>query len=286
MNKTIDVLNNRFSVRKFKDKEIPDDVLNEILNAGLKSASAGNLQPFSIIKIKEMKNKKFFTDLGLQKFIEEAPVNLLFCLDFNRLKKWARHHKAPFVMDKSFNHFWVGFQDVIIAAQTIETAANSLGIGSCYIGTTLQIMSEIQEYFKLPEGVVPVVLLPMGYINQESRIAGKLDINTIVHNEVYTEQSPQELTDNYLRKYGEPKLNLNEERIEQIVEVVKEVDGVEQANEVRKYLKTQDKVSMPMRYFGLHYVANYMAKHNSDILDFLYDNGFIWAKGENFPNQK
>lgn len=286
MNSVLEVLNNRFSVRKFKDKEIPEDILNQILEAGLKSASAGNLQPFSIIKIRDKENRKFFTDLRLQKFIEDAPVNLLFCLDFNRLERWANHHKAPFVMDKSLNHFWVGFQDVIILAQTIETAANSLGIGSCYIGTTLQIMNEIKEKFKLPDGVIPIVLLPMGYIDQEKRIAGKLDVETIVHDEVYKELPIEDLDKKYLDKYGEPKLSMNDDRAAQILDVVEEAHGKERRNEVEKYLENQDKVSRPMRYFGLHYVANHMARYNTEILDFLYKNGFIWAKGENHPQDK
>lgn len=283
MNDTFKVLNNRFSVRKYKEKDIEETVLNDILNAGLKSASAGNLQPISIIKIRDMENRKFFTDLGLQKFIEKAPVNLLFCLDFNRLKRWSTHHKAPFVMDKSFNHFWVGFQDVVIMAQTIETAANSVGIGSCYIGTTLNIMHKIKEHFKLPNGVVPIVLLPMGYIDQETKIAGKLDIDTVVHNEVYTELPIEDLNQKYHEKYGAPKVVLNEERRAQIVEVVREVDGEERAKEIKEFLKNEEVASTPMRYFGLHYVANHMARYNSEILEFLYDCGFIWAKRENHP---
>lgn len=285
MNQTIEVLNNRYSVRKYQTKDIEEKVLNEILESGLKGASAGNLQPFSVIKIKNVENKKFLSNLGIQKFVEEAPVNLLFCLDFNRLNRWSSYHKAPFVMDKSLNHFWVGFQDVIILAQTIETAANSLGIGSCYIGTTLQYMDELQEHFKLPKGVIPIVLLPLGYIKQDKRIANKLDIDLVVHDEEYHNHDIEFINDKYRKKYGEPKLDLNADRIKQLLQVVEEVEGINKRKEVESYLKTQDKVSWPMRYFGLHYVANYMAKYNTEILDFLYRNGFIWAKGENHPSK-
>lgn len=286
MNETFEVLNNRFSVRKYKDKDIDDNTLNQILDAGLKSASAGNLQPFSVIKIKSEENKQFLCDLGIQKFVNQAPVNLLFCLDFNRLKRWSEHHNAPFVMDKSLNHFWVGFQDVIILAQSIETAANSVGIGSCYIGTTLNFMKEIQKQFKLPKGVIPIVLLPMGYIDQEPRIANKLSADIVFHDEEYQNHSIEFINQKYLDKYGEPKLDLNEERIEKILDVVKDVDGLTKMHDVKKYLETQEKVSMPMRYFGLHYVASYMAKYNTGILDFLYANGLIWAKNENHPEER
>ncbi len=285
MNDTISVLSNRFSVRKFKEKDIEDHVLNTIFDSGLKSASAGNVQPISVIMIKEKEGKDFLVNLGMQKFISEAPVNLLFCLDFNHLKRWSEHHKAPFVMDKSLGHFWVGFQDVIILAQSIETAANSFGIGSCYIGTTMQFMKEIQEYFELPKGVIPIVLLPMGYINQDKRIASKLSKDFVFHNEKYQKHNIDFIEQKYLEKYGEPKLDLTKDRIDTILRVTTEVDGEVKAQEVKEYLTNIDKVSMPMRYFGLHYKANVMAKYNTDILDFLSSNGCIWAEGKNHPEQ-
>ncbi|MCK4551291.1 MAG: nitroreductase family protein [Tenericutes bacterium] len=286
MNETINILMNRSSVRVYQDKPIEKDILDSILKAGLASASAGNLQPVSIIKIENKINSQWFVDHHTQALVGKAPLNLLFCLDFHRLKKWSANHKAPFVMDKSFRHFWVGFQDVIIMAQTIETAANAYGIGSVYIGTIVDMIPDIQERYKLPKGVIPVVLLSMGYPTSKRKIAQKLSIDVVVHNEEYQDHSIEFLESEYKKKYGEPKTDLNEDRIKQILQVVLEVDGEEKKKEVEEYLKTIDKVSIPMRYFGLHYVANYMARDNTEFLEMLHDNGFIWAKGENHPDIK
>jgi len=284
MNETINVLLNRSSVRSYLDKPIEKEVVESILETGLKAASAGNLQPLSIIKIEDKDNAKWFVDQKMQKFIQDAPLNLLFCLDFNRLKRWAKLNKAPFVMDKSILHFWVGFQDVIIAAQSIETAANAYGVGSVYIGTTIDVIPEIQEKFKLPKGVIPVVLLTMGYPKNDRVIANKLSQDIVVHNEEYQNHTDEFIQQEYYRKYGDPKLTINEERLEQILQVVKEVDGDEAVNEVRKHFENETKVNPAMRYFGLHYVANQMARYNKEVLDILAKNGLLWAEGKNYPD--
>lgn len=286
MNETINILMNRSSVRVYDERPIEKNIVDSILKAGLASASAGNLQPVSIIKIEDKNNSNWFVEQEMQTLVGKAPLNLLFCLDFHRLKKWSDYHKAPFVMDKSFRHFWVGFQDVIIMAQTIETAANAYGIGSVYIGTAVDLIPQIQKHFYLPKGVLPVVLLSMGYPKSKRKIAQKLSTDVVVHNEKYQDFDIEYLESEYKKKYGDPKTDLTDDTIKKILTVVEEVDGLEKKIEVEEYLKTIEKVSTPMRYFGLHYIANYMARDNTDFLDILYDNGLIWAKGENYPNIK
>lgn len=81
-NETMRLLYERASCRAFKDEKIPEEVLNEILEAGIHGATGGNLQPYSIIKIEDKKAKKrLVTECDMQSIVEKAPVNLLFCID-------------------------------------------------------------------------------------------------------------------------------------------------------------------------------------------------------------
>ncbi len=283
MNETLQVLMNRGSVRNFTDETIPEKTIQTILQAGMHAASGGNLQPISIIRIEAEENRRWFVEQNLQPFIGTAPLNLLFCIDYHRLKQWSKAHKAPFVMDKSFRHFWISFQDVIICAQTIETAANALGIGSVYIGTTVDIIPKLQKKFALPKGVVPVVLLTMGYPTKPPKIAPKLSVDAVVHREQYQRCSDDEVNAWYDEKYANRTIPLSDKHREQILSVVRETEGEEAVADVEQYLQSISEVSMPMRYFGLHYVANWMARDNTDIMDILYDNGLIWAHRENHP---
>jgi len=147
----------------FRDQTIPPDILETVLAAGLHAATGGNLQPYSIIQVEAEGSRQELAKLGDQAFIADAPVSLLFCIDYHRLARWADLLDAPFSATRSFRHFWIAFQDTIICAENICTAADALGLGSVYIGTVLEYFVRLREMFRLPDGVFPVVLLCLGY---------------------------------------------------------------------------------------------------------------------------
>jgi len=126
-NETIRLLHERSSCRSFENRPIPADVLETVLAAGVHAPTGGNLQPYSIIKTEDPTVKERLTKLcGDQPFIATAPVDLLFCIDYHRLGRWAQLSTAPYTATSSFRHFWIAFQDTIIAAQNICTAADAV----------------------------------------------------------------------------------------------------------------------------------------------------------------
>ena len=101
-NQTLKLLIQRASCRSFSNKKIPKNILQYILEAGIHSPSGGNLQPYSIIKVEKEKTKQKLAELcGRQEFIAKAPTNLLFCIDFHRLERWAKLKIAPFTATSS-----------------------------------------------------------------------------------------------------------------------------------------------------------------------------------------
>ncbi len=160
VNDTMRLLFERASCRTFQDKPIEDNILNDIINAGLHGATGGNLQPYSIIKITSKERKSRLVDeCGMQNIVANAPVNLLFCIDWRRLGQWAEASHAPFTATKSYRHFWIALQDTIICAQNICTAADTLGLGSVYIGTVESCFMEIKEICSIPSGVFSCCLI-------------------------------------------------------------------------------------------------------------------------------
>lgn len=285
MNDTMNLLLNRCSVRNFTEDTIPEEIVNNILEAGIRSATGGNLQPISIIKIQNQENAQWFVDLGLQTFIAKAPLNLLFCIDYNRLRKWSELSKAPFVEDKSFRHFWISFQDVIISAQSIETAANSYGLGGVYIGSTIDIIEELKEKFKLPKGVVPVVLLSLGYPKTKRVVSPKLPQSIIVHNEVYAESSDEAIVSAFDEKFGTGNLALTPDRLENVLHIVEEIDGKEQAEIVKKHLEETQEINRAMKFYCFRYPAHFMACDNTRIMKILENDGLEWAGLKNTPTK-
>jgi nitroreductase len=277
-NETMKLLFERSSCRSFLDKTIPHEVLNAILEAGTHSASAGNLQPYSIIKIENLENRLKIAEMCGQSFIGKAPVLLLFCLDLHRNERWAKLEVAPFTAASSFRHFWVSFQDTIVCAQNICTAADSMGLGSVYIGTVIDYPADIERLFKLPKGVFPVVLLCLGYPKMRPKPANKLGPDVVVHSECYSQMEDQQLLSAYSKKYKDEKLQLTSVEMEKILQVCRRVHGREFEEKCAERMKTNGFVNIAQHYFGLHYRADLMPEGNDQYLKIMEESGFNWFK--------
>ncbi len=249
-----------------------------VLGAGTHAASAGNLQPFSIIRIEDVATKRKLAEKCEQSFIGDAPVLLIFCLDLHRNERWAKLLEAPYSAMNSYRHFWVGLQDVMICAQSICAAADSVGLGSVYIGTICDFPAEVQNMCGLPKGVFPVVLLCLGYPSARPRPRKKLNTDVVVHRERYRELSDEELLNAYDEKYKDENLALTEERIAEVLDVCRKVHGDEYAMKCEQRMREDGYVNRAQNYFGLHYKADTMPEGNVEFWRLMEKSGFGWFK--------
>ena len=275
-NETMRLLIERASCRNFADKPIPEKVLDSILDAGVHAPTGGNLQPYSIIKIERSDTRKKLAEMCGQDFIARAPVDLIFCIDWHRLERWARLEIAPFTATQSFRHFWISFQDTIISAQNICTAADAMGLGSVYIGTIMDLMPEMVDLCGLPKGVLPVVLLCLGYPKSELMVRRTMGREVVVHDEKYREVDEPELKRAYDDKYHHAKIEMTDERIERINRVCEKVHGAAFAEKCIEDIKKKGYISVAQRYFGLHYSADLMPDGNEEFLSWIKEFGFGW----------
>lgn len=274
MNDTIELLHARASCRAFADRPIPAEVLESVLEAGVRAPTGGNLQPYSIIAVRDRAVASTLASLcGDQSFIARAPVNLLFCIDFHRGRRWAELCDAPFTCNRAFRHFWIAFQDTVIAAQNICVAADSAGLGSCYVGTVLECFPELRAMFRLPQGVFPVVLLSLGYPAAELRRRGKFPQSIIVHGEVYDDPSDERLAAGLEAKYQGKTFEATESRIAELAKVCTAVGGPELASRCVERVRRDGTINMAQYYFGLHYPADMMPKGNSKYVAQMRDAG-------------
>jgi len=286
-NETIQLLHERASVRNFSDKKVEPDVLQYILKSGIHAPTAGNLQPYSIIKVEKKETREKLAELCEgQKCIAEAPIDLLFCIDLHRIERWAHLEVAPFTDTSAFRHFWVSFQDTIICAQNICTAADSLGLGSVYIGTVLECFPELRSMFQLPKGVFPVVLLCLGYPQASPSPRNKLGVDVLVHSESYHEMDDRNLIDAFGDKYSHREIPITEERLQTISEVCREVHGESFTKKCIDTIKKNGYINQVQYYFGLHYRANSMPGGNDTYLELMEESGFRWFRKYEPENQK
>ena len=122
----------------------------------------------------------------------EAPLVLTFCADVFRMREWIRVNNSR----QSFNDllgFLTGAVDAVIAAQTISLAAESVGLGICYMGITWWAANKIIEFLELPKGVFPVTSLVIGYPAENPDLRDRLPLELIVHQEKYYQMPDEEI---------------------------------------------------------------------------------------------
>ncbi|MBZ0268174.1 nitroreductase family protein [bacterium] len=178
-------LNAHRSIRTYRPDAIPDDVLARVLDAATRASTSGNMQTYSVIVTKNEERRRALWEFHYrQDMILQAPVLLTFCADWNRMNLWCRASDAEPGFD-NFLSFLVAFADAIIAAQNAALAAESQGLGICYMGTTLGCTGKLIEFFGLPENVFPATTLVVGYPNEDPEPRARLPIDGIVHAERY-----------------------------------------------------------------------------------------------------
>ncbi len=196
MNETIRQLNSRKSVRVFLDKEISKEEREAILNAACQAPTAGNQQLYTILDITDQGVKeRLVQTCDNQPFIASAKMVLIFCAD---CKKWYDAFSFAGCAPRlpSVGDLFLAISDANIAAQNAVTAAESLGIGSCYIGDIMENCEEQRELLNLPKYVFPAAMLVFGYPTEQQKKRLKprrADMEHIVHANTYREMGEDEL---------------------------------------------------------------------------------------------
>lgn len=205
---TITAMKNRRTVRAYSDKPIDQELLNELLATAFRASNTGNMQAYAVIVTRDPQRKEALAPLHFnQPQVKLAPVVLTFCVDFNRVTRWCEQRKA----EPGFNtiqSFTYGAIDTIIAAQAFCAAAESKGLGICYLGTTTYNAGTICDLLELPPLVVPLTTVTVGY-PLESALStpqsDRLPMEAVVHEERYHDFTPEAID----RVYG-PKEALPE----------------------------------------------------------------------------
>lgn len=252
-------MSERRSVRSYREEHIPDEVLDCILQVGINTASGGNLQPFSILVERDKTRAKKLSELLKYPFVAKADVNLLFVLDWYKLARYSLCRQAPFVEDCSTSHFFIAWDDTLISAQAIETAAWLYGIGSCFVGHVMDCTEELKELYGLPDKTFPVMLLSMGYPKVMPPKPPKLQKDMIVFESYYPELSDEQICAAFDAKYDGKRLPMpqNEkaltERMDAFRRALLTTYSAEESEQIINQSLERGYLTEIQRLFGVHY---------------------------------
>ncbi|WHX98411.1 NADPH-dependent oxidoreductase [Neobacillus sp. DY30] len=194
MNQVIETMLSHRSIRKYSQQPVSNEDLDIIIRSAQAAPSWVNGQHVTIISIKDPDRRKKMSELaGNQKHIIEAPIFLVFCADFHRIKVACEMEGIEFKAAENPDLLLVGTIDVGIALGNAITAAESLGLGTVPIGGIRRSPLEYIELLNLPEYVIPVTGLCIGYPSEIPDLVPRLPKAAVFHEETYKKNIHEEI---------------------------------------------------------------------------------------------
>ena len=187
MNETIRTQLAHRTIREFKAEKIPREVFEQLMEVARRTATSTGMQACSIIRVTDPELKSKIAEVCKQEYVARAPELLIFIVDQYRNNQIAKEKNFYSENVRDMDRFFAGFTDACIMAQNVVTAAaESVGLGTVYLGSILNDSEKICELLKLPEFTFPVIGLGLGYPNQNLQLKPRMEMKLRVFENGYT----------------------------------------------------------------------------------------------------
>ena len=198
-------INNRRTIRKYATREVSNELLNSLLTAAERTPTMGNLQLYSVVVTRSAQMKAQLAPAHFnQPMVTQAPVVLTICADFHRTTRWCEERKAHPGYD-NFLSFQNAAIDALLYTQTLCNLMDEEGLGYCYLGTTVYMPQMIIDTLQLPQLVMPVATLTVGWPAEEPTLSDRLPLESFVHQETYKDYTPEAIDTYYTEKEQLPE---------------------------------------------------------------------------------
>lgn len=169
-----EAIKKRRSVRAYADEKVSEEDIERLIEAAMWAPSAGNIQPWEFVVVKDVETKRKLSDAALdQTFIEKAPVVIVVCADLNRSSRGYG----------SRGEHLYSLQDTAAATENILLAAQELGLATCWVGSFRE--KAVAKAVKAPRNLRPVAVVPVGHPAERPVAPPKRSVNEIVHYETF-----------------------------------------------------------------------------------------------------
>jgi nitroreductase len=201
---------NRRSIRKFSSKPVKEADVRKIVEVGQRAPTACNLQTYSIVWVRNAKlREKVLDACGVFGTIRTAPIVFVICADVRRLARVLDYLNYDHCLKHGYGYSikLMSIMDASFVAENMTMAAESLGLGSVFVGSAFA-NDKVIKALKLPSGVLPLTLLCVGYPDEQPPRRPRWALSSILHVDYYQDPAEHEIEaflkhmDHELRKEG------------------------------------------------------------------------------------
>ena len=190
----------RRTIRKYSTKDVDKALIDQLLTQASRTQTMGNMQLYSVVVTRSDEGKKALAPAHFnQPMVTAAPVVLTICADFRRSTDWCMQRKADPGYD-NFLSFINAATDALLYTQTFCNLAEEAGLGLCFLGTTVYMPDMIIDALQLPELVMPVATLTIGWPDEEPALTDRLPLASFVHEETYKPYTAEKIDEYYAEK--------------------------------------------------------------------------------------
>ena len=190
----------RRTIRKYSTKDVDKALLDKLLMQASRTQTMGNMQLYSVVVTRSDEGKKALAPAHFnQPMVTSAPVVLTICADFRRATDWCNQRKADPGYD-NFLSFINASTDALLFTQTFCNLAEAEGLGLCFLGTTVYMPEMIIDALQLPELVMPVATITVGWPDETPALTDRLPLASFVHEETYKPYTATAIDEYYAEK--------------------------------------------------------------------------------------
>ena len=197
MNTVIELLKSHRSIRKFSTDPVSQDIVEELIQAGQCAATSSFIQACTVIQVTDAAIREKLCEAAAgQLYVKEAPVFLVFCADMQRHQLACDMHDTD-MLSGFTEQFLTASLDCALFAQNVIIAAESLGLGGCYIGAIRNKIAEVDQLLGLPDKVYPVFGMCIGYPAQNPETKPRLPLGVVLKQQNYSDNRDRQLITAY-----------------------------------------------------------------------------------------
>lgn len=186
INDVIRLIASHRSVRSYRPDPLPEGVIEVLATAGQSASTSSNLQSYSIVAVQSPEKRELLAEWSGNPFAAEAPLILVFCPDLHRLELVSLRQGYDFA-ERGMEMFIQAVVDAALAAQNTALAAESLGLGICYLGGLRNETAKVAQLLRLPPRTFALFGMTVGYPAEPSRVRHRLPLKVVLHHEEYND---------------------------------------------------------------------------------------------------
>ncbi len=193
-------LETRRSIRRYTSQDVDDGLLCRLFAQASRTQTMGNLQLYSVVVTRSQEMKERLAPAHFnQPMVTGAPVVLTVCADFRRTTQWALCRKASPGYGNMLS-YQNAATDALLFTQTLCCLMDEEGLGYCFLGTTVYQPQTIIDVLQLPQLVMPVATLTVGWPDEQPPLSDRLAVDSFVHQETYHDYTPADIDRHYTAK--------------------------------------------------------------------------------------